>query len=340
MVDRSEHLGTRAVVEREGQERVRRRAPLPEDAHVRVPEPVDRLELVADEEDLGHGAGEEVDQLALEPVRVLELVDHDRAEAQLLALPDRVVVPEQVARPELEVLEVERRLAVLRGRVRAGEAAEQLLQELAVAQRELVERRLLDGLPRLLVGRRTLAAGAEATQIEQPVGRLRSLREGERLSRRGARCVGGVHVVGQAAGRDGELLEPLGEARPVAQLELERPPGGPERLVDRRQHPPEPGGAVRREQAQPRGIVAGAELVQARSRTPLRGSRAPGCRRARGSAGRARPRTDGPSEGGGRSRGSSRSRRRRASARGRGVRARRAARERGRAARPPRAPCR
>ena len=133
MVDGGEHLGARAVVERQGQQRVGRLAPLPEDGHVRVPEAVDRLELVTDEEDLGRGAGEQVDELALEPVRVLELVDHDRGEAELLALADLLVVAEQVARAELEILEVERRLAVLRGRVRVREAAQQLLQELAVA---------------------------------------------------------------------------------------------------------------------------------------------------------------------------------------------------------------
>ena len=134
-----------------GQQRVRLRAPLAEDLHVRVPEAVDRLELVADEEPLGVGAGEEIHELALEPVGVLELVDHDRAEAQLLALPQRLVLPQQVARAELEILEVERRLAILGGRVRLGEAEQELLEQLAVAQRELVERCLLDracALPR------------------------------------------------------------------------------------------------------------------------------------------------------------------------------------------------
>ena len=64
-------------------------APLLEDLDVGVPEAVDRLELVADEEEVV--ARDQVDQLALEAVRVLELVDADLAEAQLLALADRVV---------------------------------------------------------------------------------------------------------------------------------------------------------------------------------------------------------------------------------------------------------
>src|SRR4051794_4999271 len=107
------------------------RGPLPalaEHGDVGVPEAVDRLKLVADEEELRRraphlgfpgrrwsrlcrvwrrqpGARDQVDELALEPIRVLELVDHDRAEAQLLALADRVIVPQEVARRELQVLE-------------------------------------------------------------------------------------------------------------------------------------------------------------------------------------------------------------------------------------------
>ena len=135
--------------------------PLAEDLHVGVAEAVDRLELVADEEPLRVRPGQQVDELALEPVRVLELVDHDRAEAQPLALAQALVVAQQVAGVQLEILEVERRLAVLRRCVLGGEAVQELLQQLAVLQRQLVERRLLDRLPRLLVARRSLAARPE-----------------------------------------------------------------------------------------------------------------------------------------------------------------------------------
>ena len=88
MVDDGEHLRARAVA------RARSLAPLAEDLDVRVPEAVDRLELVSDEEPLAVSArrGDEVDQLALQTIRVLELVDHDRAETQLLPLADRLVV--------------------------------------------------------------------------------------------------------------------------------------------------------------------------------------------------------------------------------------------------------
>ena len=97
-------------------------------------EAVDRLELVADEEQLLLPTGaEEVDQVGLEAVRVLELVDHDRAEAELLHLPDRFVVAQELAGAQLQVLEVECRLAILRLGVGGREAGQQLLQELAVA---------------------------------------------------------------------------------------------------------------------------------------------------------------------------------------------------------------
>ena len=55
LVDRGEHLGARPVVERERERLVDSLAPLAEDLHVGVAEAVDRLELVADEEQLRVG---------------------------------------------------------------------------------------------------------------------------------------------------------------------------------------------------------------------------------------------------------------------------------------------
>src|SRR4051812_16574962 len=97
-----------------------------------MPEAVDRLELVSDEEELAVVAREEVDQLALQPVRVLELVDHDRAEAPALALPNVLVLLQELARQELQVLEVECRLPVARGAVGALVGEEEFLELLAV----------------------------------------------------------------------------------------------------------------------------------------------------------------------------------------------------------------
>ena len=79
--------------------------PLAEDRHVGVAEAVDRLELVADREQVV--ALQRLEDVELEPVRVLELVDHDQAEALGPALAIGGVSREEIADAELEVLEVE-----------------------------------------------------------------------------------------------------------------------------------------------------------------------------------------------------------------------------------------
>src|SRR3954469_25063533 len=150
LVDRCQYLRPRAVVERQRQGLRRLRAPRPEHADIGMSKAVDRLELVADKEQLGIGRAQEVDEVALKPVRVLELVDHDRAEAQALPLANLGVVAEEVARLEQKVLGVERRLTRLRRRVRVCEALEELLQERPVARGSSVESRLLDALARFL----------------------------------------------------------------------------------------------------------------------------------------------------------------------------------------------
>jgi hypothetical protein len=58
VVDHGEHLGPRAVVPRQRQQRLRLLAALAEDLHVRMPKAVDRLELVADEEAFRVRAGQ------------------------------------------------------------------------------------------------------------------------------------------------------------------------------------------------------------------------------------------------------------------------------------------
>ena len=87
VVDDCEHLGPGAVVLGEREHAARGFAPLAKDLDVGVAEAVDGLELVADEEQLL--ARQRVDQLALEPVRVLELVDQHLPEPPALALADR-----------------------------------------------------------------------------------------------------------------------------------------------------------------------------------------------------------------------------------------------------------
>src|SRR5688572_31689448 len=91
--------------------------------HVGAPEPVDRLLRVADDEQL---AGDRADvpppglariagrqeqqQLGLQRIRVLELVHEDPLEALLEVLPDLTVVPDEIARLQQQIEEVERAL--------------------------------------------------------------------------------------------------------------------------------------------------------------------------------------------------------------------------------------
>ena len=261
LVDRREHLGPRAVVARQREKLRRLLTPLAEHLHVRVTEPVDGLELVAHEEDLffGRAAREQVDQLALEPVRVLELVDHDQAEAELLGLAHGRVVAEQVARGELEILEVERRLARLRGRVLLGEAAQEVLEEVAVAGGELLERRLLEALARLLVRRGAWAARAEVAQVEQ---HLRVLAQLERLRRVAALQLRRLLVVRETPRGLPHLRAALREARALAELEHEVAPGRAQRLVDVGEHPAQAVRAVGRKEPQPLVVPTRAEVLE------------------------------------------------------------------------------
>ena len=152
-------------------------------------------------------------------LRVLELVDHDRLEPQRLPLADLRVVAEERPGGELEILEVERRLAALRGRVCIREAVEELLEEIPVPHRELVEGRLLDGDTGLLEAGRSLAASTVSRQVEQVV-RPRLPRDGVQ-ERRGASALKLRRraVVHQTAGGLAQLLEPLVDRRALAELE-------------------------------------------------------------------------------------------------------------------------
>ena len=167
VVDHLEHLGPRAVVLRQRQDAADLLASLAEDLDVRVPEAVDGLELVPDEEQLGVLAREKVDQLALEAVRVLELVHHDRAEAPALALADLLVVAQELAREQLQVFEVEGGLAILGAAVGTIVGEQELLELLSVPRSQRLERCFLDRAARLFVGIGGLAGVAELAQVEQ-----------------------------------------------------------------------------------------------------------------------------------------------------------------------------
>src|SRR5581483_1465293 len=265
VIDRGEYLRPRAVVERQREVLLRLLASLPEDLDVGVAEAVDRLELVPDEEELRVRRAEQLDDLRLEPVRVLELVDEDRPEARLLALADLGPMPEQVARLELEILEVERRLARLRLRVLPGEGREQLLEECPVAGGGLVEPGLRDRRERVAVGGRAVAARLERREAHEPVRPGVPLQQLEQR-RRGPRLrLGRARIGRERARRRAELLDPLRELGTRRDCEVELAARRAQRLVDGREHPPQARAPVRREQLEPLRVAAREELRERRA---------------------------------------------------------------------------
>src|SRR4051794_18017491 len=214
-----------------------------------MPEAVDRLELVADEEELTVLARQQVDQLALEPVRVLELIDHDRAEAPALALANLLVLPQELARQELQVLEVEGRFPLPRRAVGALVGEQELLQLLAVPRSQPLEGRVLDRAPGLL----ELGASREVGEIEQRLRAPCGLEERDEL------------VLARLHRCRAQLIDPLAKLRVRGRLQAERKARRAKRLVDPGEHPAQPPPAVRREQAQTLDVVA-AELLERRTK--------------------------------------------------------------------------
>ena len=238
-------------------------AALAKDLEIGVPEAVDRLELVAHGEDLGEiGVRNEVDELALQPVRVLELVHHDQPEPQLGRLTDSRVVPEQVARRELQVLEVDGRLATLRRRVLGAEALEQLLQEITIVSGQLLECRKLNLLPGGLERCGARASARERREIDELLGRRAVGRDPERLARIATLRLGRRRVACQCLGLCAKRGHRAVDARALAELEHELAARRAERLVDACQHSAQPVGSIRREESQALGVAVGAERLE------------------------------------------------------------------------------
>ena len=238
LVDDVEQLRPRAVIRPQRQNVLRAGAPLLEDLDVGVPEAVDRLELVADEEQL---LGIElIDDLALETVRVLELVDHDRAEAEALAVAYVLISRQEIPGAQLEILEVERALRVLRALVRVAEELEQLLEQVAVAHGCHVQRGLLERQSRVLIGRETLLAASlhrKDGEIEQQVHRRRTVDEVQGASHLrasllrlivtlglGERGRDGSPQLSDAGARSGSCSSPSSSGRPAARSVSATPP--------------------------------------------------------------------------------------------------------------------
>ena len=156
---------------------------------------------------------DEVDELALEQVRVLELVDHHDAEAQPRRLAYLLVVPKEIASRELEVLEVDDRLAPLRERVLGGEALEQLLEKHAIGCRELFQRGLLERLARVLVRGGACSAALERREVDDALRRGALRRDPARLGRVAPLRVRCARVLQEAGGLRAERGQRVLEAR-------------------------------------------------------------------------------------------------------------------------------
>ena len=124
-VDHGQHLGAAAEVAAQVENRRRLLAPLHEHGHIGVPEAIDRLELVAHEEALRASRQQQVEDVALQAVRVLELVDEQLVHALVDAGAHGLVAFEQVTRHQLQVLEVDRALLRLERGIGGLEPAQQ-----------------------------------------------------------------------------------------------------------------------------------------------------------------------------------------------------------------------
>ncbi len=314
-------------------------AALPEDLDIGVPEAVDRLELVTDREHLGQlRMRDQVDDLALKRVRVLELVDHEEAEAK----PDRVAhllrVAKKISGGELKILEVDRRLATFRSGVLVSEALEQVLEQVAVMRGQLFQCRAFDRLPRELVRRRARPSSVERREIDD-TGSGGAGHRAQRFGRRGSLARGCGLVRGKRDGLLAKGSDRLRERRTLPELQHEISPGGAQRLVDPGEHAPQAVSAIGGEELQPLLVATRAELLE---RALKRLSTQDGGTRILElpePSGRGRLRRDAPSAAGCRSRESWRSRRRPARARDRAGPARRKRPECANAARRPPSAC-
>ncbi len=152
-------------------------------------EGVDRLQLVAHR--AGVVARHQLEQLELQGVGVLELVDHDALEALAIAGGDAGLADEQVAREQLEVVEVDAAASALGRRVGVGVAPQQL-----VDQRQGGDRVAIGAAPSPRASQRG-AVGVGGGRLQR-VGVARHLR-GPSDRRRAAASSAARHVVERLA---------------------------------------------------------------------------------------------------------------------------------------------
>ena len=293
-----DHVRTRAMVPAKRDELIPRRGPLlAVDRDVGVAEPIDALELVADEEELA--AGDEVDQLALKPVRVLELVDEHVREPLAVRLGQVGPGEQEVARAELEVGEVHQAARVLQVAVRRVEQHQQPLELGQVGRGQVVAGGLLEiaqGVEVCARWPRPCADGTRRDRSGRVRGRRRAAPRGRRPSptRRAQRRPTSL----RRAPRPGRSARPAAGRAGARRCEGARGRRGSSGA----------GGAGRRwrgDRAGGRGPPPG--TARARGRTPRAGASPSARRRRSQSEDRGRPRRRGRGGCEGRSDGSSRS---------------------------------
>jgi hypothetical protein len=150
-----------------------------EHGDVGAAESVDRLEVVADGEKVV--VDDQVEDVALQTVRVLKLVDEHVVESLARSLAKPGPAAKQVARMELEVVEVERRALRLELRVAPAVEAEELVEEPEVADRTLAPAQLEAGTVSLLKlvedrsaqGAGIASADRQASELERIKGGVR-----------------------------------------------------------------------------------------------------------------------------------------------------------------------
>ena len=107
------------------------------------------------------------------------MIERNRScSASLIALVRRAAGPAR----QLQIREVERRLAILRLGVGGFEAGEQLLQELPVARSELLESNRPHGLPRVAERRCPRAPRGRRRKLDQALRQPGRLEEVERVT--------------------------------------------------------------------------------------------------------------------------------------------------------------
>ena len=258
MVHRGEHLRARTVVPREREQVLRLRPSLAEHLDVRVPEAVDRLELVAHREDLRElGMSYEIDELALQSIRVLELVDHHHPEPELRRLAHGLVIPQEIARGQLEILEVDGRLPALGGRVLGRERSSSSCRRSrsAAASSSSAARSAAFRAGSNDAARAPLAA--KRRQIDRGVSGGDAAATTRSASAALRRCVS-VADVSSASSSASARSRAIASSRlgALAELEHELATRRAQRLEDAGEHSPQAVRAVGREQPQPLGVTA------------------------------------------------------------------------------------